>query len=64
MLRVLCRQFLNQTAASAPLDSRREESGSHIKGGQYTEVGGSDVPSTGGRRLQGVLPTLVTALLV
>lgn len=47
-----CCQFLNQTAASAPLDCRREESGSHVEGGQYTELGvGVDVPSTGSRRL-------------
>jgi hypothetical protein len=40
MFVVFCCQFLNHTAASAPLDSRKEESGSHIESGQDTEVGG------------------------
>lgn len=34
-----CCQFLNQTAASAPLDCRSGESGSHVEGGQYTSWG-------------------------
>lgn len=62
MFVVFCCQFLNHTAASAPLDSRREESGSHTEGGQDTEVGGQMCHLLGEEGYRGPAYTLVTVL--
>lgn len=64
MFRVFCRQFPNHMAASAPLDNRREESGSHIVGGRDTEMGSQMCHLLGAEGNRGPGYTLVTALLV